>query len=266
MYYRAHSELMDTIDGADRRITYVKSKIRGYLSTEEHVRILLSKRARTFGGIQKELQAMEVKIGKRGLHKIIDRLRTREIIEKVPANPYPLYCLTTKSVNDFGLRANIFQDSAVSVVLNSRSSIIKGKKETVIKKIVEIGGLFNVYSYLVTLDFTGNQQQVEEKWLEWFDNIGTPIDLIIWLEDYLVTFWPESEKKPDVNRTLQTGTLQSRTLQRTLNKKAAQKFKKILYTLYPNEMMVYDTKFQKLEEQVKNFHKLAKKQSMDSMK
>jgi len=210
VYYRAYSELMDTIDGADRRITYVKSKTRGYLSTEEHVRILLSKRARTFGGIQKELQAMEVKIGKRGLHKIIDRLRTRGVIEKVPANPYPLYFLTKKGVNDFGLRAILFQISAISVALNNMSPIIKGKKEIVIKKVVEIGGLFNVYSYLVSLDFTGKQQQVEEKWLEWFNVIGTPTGLIVWLEDYLMTFWPENEKKPEVSRTLQRGTLQKK--------------------------------------------------------
>ena len=161
-----------------------------------------------------------------------------------------------KGVNDFELRGMLFRDSAIADSLNNLSPIIKGKREIVIKKVVEIGGLFNVYSYLVTLDFTGKQQEVEGKWLEW--DVGAPMGLFIWLEDYLMTFWSESEKKSDVSNTTQ-GTIQSRTLHRMQNKKAAQKFKKILYTLYPKEMKIYDTQFQELDEQVKNYHKLIKK-------
>jgi len=247
---------MDTIDGADRRITYVKSKIRGYHSTEEHVRILLSNGARTFGDIQKELQATEVKIGIRGLHKIIDRLRTRGIIEKVPANPYPLYFLTEKGIHDTGLMADFFLNT-FNHILNNMPPLIYKSREKSIKKIVEIGGLFNVYSYLVTWDFTGKPQQVEEKRQSWFRNIGIPGTLVIWLEDHLVWFW--SEKEVDT-------FYKSEAEKRPIQKKAAQKFKKILYTIYPEEMKRYDTQFQELEEQVKNYHKLVKKQSMDSMK
>jgi len=246
---------MDT-DKGDRRIIYVKSKTRGFVSSEEYVRMLLSNGVRTYGSIRNELQEMGVTIGIRGLHKLLDRLEKREIIRKIPTKGYPLYFLTEKGVHDTGLMATFFKNMAINRSLNNISSIIREKEETVIKKVVEIGGLFNVYSYLVTLDFTGKPQQVDEKSQLWFSIIGTPGELVIWLEDHLATLWPENEKKPDV----------SITLQRTLNKKAAQKFKKILHTLYPEEMKRYDDEFQKLDEDVKNYLNLVKRQTKYSLK
>jgi len=240
---------MDSKEHGDHRIGYVKSKTGGDVSIEGYVRMLLSNGTKTFGEIRKHLKDNGAVIGTRGLHKLLDRLQEREIVKKITGKKYPLYFLTEKGIHDTGLMANIFRNRTIHSSLNNISSLALQNKETIIKKIVETVGLFTLYTHLLSWDFTGKQQQFEEKRQLWFKNIGTPVETILWLDDNLVTFWLEKDKQPQISYTLGISH----------NKKAATKFRRILHTLYPEEIKRYDIVYGELEEEVNNYNKIFKR-------
>lgn len=226
----------------------------GNFNADATVKTYLSNGAKTMREVKEFLEEKGVKYTTDGVIKLLNRLIRADIVKrKDHGKKASIYYLTDKGIHDTGLLASFFKRHAIQSSLNNMYPLIPGKKEA-IKKIVNVIGLFAIYSHLVSLNFTGKPQQIEEKRWLWFKELDTPLHVVIWLDDHLTHFWLEKDRQPIISNKLLT----------KLNKDAAQRFMKIIHTLYPEETKTFDREYQELQEHVNNYNKLIKRSGKSS--
>lgn len=237
----------------------------GTFDVAHRVMTQLSKGPLTLGGIRNFIKELGVKITKDAVIKFLKKYEQKGMIKKeYRGSKFPVYHLSKKGLQDVGLKANTFRRYAILGSLNSLSPLL-GQDEQILKKVIEIIGLYSMYSYLASWNFDGNPQQFAEKNAAWLNNSGITDEVIYWLDCLMITFWDESQKEVITPIVSSYGpmVIKSGEKETSISKQVAQKVKKILHTLYPKEMEEFDKTYQELDEDVKNYH-IHLKQSKNS--
>ena len=240
--------------------------ITGTYDVAHRVMTQLSKGPLTLGGIRNFIKELGVKITKDAVIKFLKKYEQKGMIKKeYRGSKFPVYYLSKKGLQDVGLMANTFRHRAIAYSLN-RLSVVEGKEKQLLKKIVDIIGLYSFTAYLYGDNFDGKPQQFAEKNQLWLDNIAIPPEVIGWLDGIMMTFWNESQKKvltPIVSSYGPT-IMKWDEEEISISKQVAKKVRKMLYTLYPKEMKAFDDIYQELDEAVKDYNELVKRSKNSS--
>jgi len=234
----------------------------GTFSAANRVITHLSNGPQTLGEIRKFLKESRVEISKDGVIKFLNKYEKKGIIKKdYRGKQFPVYYLSKKGLQDVGIRADTFKHEALSTCLNNLEIPEERKEQLIVlKKIVDIIGLYSFVAYLYGFNFDGISEQFSEKHMIWTGNIGVIDEILVSLEDIMMNFWDESKKEaltPIVSSYGPT-IMKWGEEENAISKQVAQKVKKMLHTLYPKEMKMFDDIYQQLDERIKDYNEFVK--------